>query len=47
MNKDFVNHMDSVNLSKTRAKNFSKDEIMSMVDLLEENKSNLFGAYVR
>ena len=29
---------------KTRAKNFSSDEISSLVDLLLENKSKLFGA---
>ena len=29
---------------KTRAKNFSSDEISSLVDLVLENKSKLFGA---
>ena len=30
---------------KTRAKNFSKDEITTLVDLVLENKSKLFGAF--
>ena len=29
---------------KTRAKNFSSEEISSLVDLVLENKSKLFGA---
>ena len=30
--------------SRIRAKNFSQDEIKTMVDLIEENKASLFGA---
>ena len=30
---------------KTRAKNFSNDEITTLVDLVLENKSKLFGAF--
>ena len=37
--------MDSIK-SKTRAKNFSDEEIMGIVDsLIEENKSRLFGPF--
>ena len=31
--------------AKTRSKPFSQDEIMSLVDLLDANKSSLFGAF--
>ncbi|KAI6661447.1 hypothetical protein LOD99_13319 [Oopsacas minuta] len=30
--------------SKTRSKNFTQEEIMSLVDLIHEQKSKLFGA---
>ena len=30
--------------SKTRAKNFSEDEIMTLIDIVGENKAKIFGA---
>ena len=30
--------------SKTRAKNFSDDEIMTLIDIVGENKAKIFGA---